>query len=54
MMPDCLSRRPWLLVWLVFVLLIAGWVVTYVLSQKVPTARLTPSQEAQLLQERGR
>ncbi|MFZ4682578.1 MAG: hypothetical protein ACOYMS_08760 [Terrimicrobiaceae bacterium] len=49
-----LSRRPWLLVWLVFILLIAGWAVTYVISQQVPSRRLTPSEEEKLLQESRR
>ena len=47
-----LSRRPWLLVWLVFILLIAGWAVTFVISQQVPSRRLTPAEETQLLQGR--
>lgn len=47
-----LSRRPWLLVWMAFIALIAGWIVTYRISQSAPSERLTPAQEATLLQGR--
>jgi hypothetical protein len=47
-----LARRPWLLVWAAFILLIAGWVVTYQLAQRVPHQRLDTAQETALL--RGR
>ncbi len=49
-----LSNRPWLLVWVAFLLLIAMWVVTYNISQRAPSQRLTPSEEAAVLQGRAR
>jgi hypothetical protein len=48
-----LAQRPWLLVWLAFLLLIAGWVVTFRLSLRAPSDRLTPEQETALLQGRA-
>lgn len=45
-----LASRPWLLVWVAFLLVIAAWVVTYRLAMRVPTERLTPGEEAALLQ----
>lgn len=53
MSAGLLGKRPWLLVWLAFILTIAAWVWTLRLAQGVPTRRLTPAQEAALLQ-RGR
>jgi hypothetical protein len=47
-----LASRPWLLVWLAFGLLIAGWVVTFRISRGAPSERLTPAAEAALLQGR--
>ena len=47
------TKRPWLLVWLAFILTIAAWVWTFRLAQGVPTQRLAPDEEAALLQ-RGR
>ncbi len=44
------TTRPWLLVWLAFILVIAGWVWTYRLAAGVPTKRLTPTEEAAVLQ----
>ncbi len=49
---GALTKRPWLLVWVAFLLLIAGWVVTYRISQQAPSQHLTPAQESALLQER--
>jgi len=49
--PPFLSSRPWLLVWLVFFLMIAVWLVVFHLSSKVPTKRMTQQQEAALLQK---
>jgi hypothetical protein len=46
------SKRPWLLVWVAFLVLIAAWVVTYRISRRAPSDRLTPAQEAALLQGR--
>jgi hypothetical protein len=46
------TSRPWLLVWLAFAVLIAGWVVTFRISQRAPSERLTPAAEAALLQGR--
>ncbi|MBE2204150.1 MAG: hypothetical protein IAE94_07425 [Chthoniobacterales bacterium] len=48
-----LVARPWLLVVLAFVLLIFGWALTIRLSAGVPTGRLTPEQEAAILQGRA-
>lgn len=53
MSPGFLAKRPWLLVWVAFLLLIGGWVVTYRLSLRAPTDRLTPSEETALLQGRA-
>jgi len=46
-----ITKRPWLLVWLAFILVIAAWVWTYMLARGVPTKRLTPGEEAALLQK---
>lgn len=52
MSTGILARRPWLLVWLAFTLLIAGWVATYMISRKAPSQRLTPAEESVILQRR--
>lgn len=49
-----LSKRPWLLVWVAFLLLIGMWVVTYNISQRAPSRRLTPAEEAVILQGRAK
>jgi hypothetical protein len=46
-----LGKRPWLLVWLAFILVIIAWVWTYELAKTVPTARLNPQEEAALLRK---
>jgi len=48
-----LVKRPWLLVWIAFFLLIGGWVVTFRLSLRAPSAHLTPTEETALLQGRA-
>lgn len=52
MMPPFLRRRPWLLVWAAFLLLVAVWVTAYMVSRRVATGLLTPGQEEAVL--RGR
>jgi len=47
-----LGSRPWLLVVLAFVLLIAGWVVTIKLSSGVPGGHLTAEEESSVLKRR--
>ncbi len=44
--------RPWLLVVLAFLILIAAWSTLITLSRKVPSSRLTAEEETRLL-ERG-
>lgn len=44
-----LGRRPWLLVIVAFLLLIAGWVATYSIASRQAHQKLTPEQEAALL-----
>lgn len=51
LVPEGLASRPWLLVWLAFAMVIAVWVTVYNLAAKVNTTRLTPEQEAALLQK---
>lgn len=46
-----LSKRPWLLVWAAFLILIAVWVGTYKVSQRVPWQKLTPAEEEALLRK---
>jgi hypothetical protein len=50
-LPEALATRPWLLVWLAFAIVIAVWVTVYNLAAKVNTTRMTPQQEAALLQK---
>ncbi len=52
MSAGLLAKRPWLLVWVAFAVLIAGWVVTYMVSSKAPSGRLTPAEEAVVLEKR--
>lgn len=47
-----LAKRPWLLVWVAFALLIAAWVATFMISRKAPYERLTPAEETSVLQRR--
>lgn len=49
--PEALASRPWLLVWLAFAIVIAVWVTVYNLAAKVNTTRMSPQQEAALLQK---
>jgi hypothetical protein len=49
--PEALASRPWLLVWLAFAIVIAVWVTVYNLAAKVNTTRMSPQQEAVLLQK---
>lgn len=46
-----LGRRPWLLVWAAFVLLIAVWVVAFWASGRASSEILTPAQEEALLRQ---
>jgi hypothetical protein len=48
-----LGSRPWLLVVLAFVLLIAGWVATIRLTGGVPGKHLTADEEASVLKRRA-
>lgn len=48
-----IAKRPWLLVWVAFVVLIATWVVTVMISRRAPSDRLTPAQEQMLLRGKG-
>jgi hypothetical protein len=49
--PEFLAARPWLFVWLAFAIVIAVWVTVYQLAATVNTTRMTPEQEAALLQK---
>jgi hypothetical protein len=49
-MSNPLSMRPWLLVVAVFLVLIAAWITVIQLSGRIVTKRLTPAEEAQILQ----
>ncbi len=49
--PEFLASRPWLLVWLAFVIVICVWVVVCRLAATVNTTRMTPEQESALLQK---
>jgi hypothetical protein len=51
LVPEALASRPWLLVWLAFAIVIAVWVTVYNLAAKVNTTRMSPQQEAALLQK---
>lgn len=51
-MSGAIARRPWLLVWAAFFLLIAGWAATIYLSRKAPSQSLTPAQEEAVLLKR--
>jgi hypothetical protein len=51
LVPEALASRPWLLVWLAFAIVIAVWFTVYNLAAKVNTTRMTPQQEAALLQK---
>ncbi len=51
LVPEALASRPWLLVWLAFAIVIAVWITVYNLAAKVNTTRMTPEQEAALLQK---
>jgi len=46
------SKRPWLLVWVAFIVLIAAWVATYMVSRRVPSQKLTPAEETLLLRKK--
>lgn len=45
------ARRPWLLVWVAFFLLVAVWTVMFVVSRRVSPTLLSPTQEAALLEK---
>ena len=49
-----LFKRPWLLVWVAFFVLIAAWVVTYKISLGAPSKAVTPAEEARLVEQRER
>lgn len=49
-----LAKRPWLLVWVAFFALIAGWVATYKISLRAPSKAVTPAEEAALVERRER
>ena len=49
--PEFFACRPWLLVWIAFAIVIAVWITVYNLAAKVNTTRMTPQQEAALLQK---
>ena len=45
-----LKSRPWLLVILAFAVLIGAWTTVILISVRHPAVRITPTQEAALLQ----
>lgn len=47
-----LCARPWLMVVLAFVILISAWSALFTLSAGVPSKRLTPGEEAILLERK--
>ena len=52
-MSGVFTRRPWLLVWVAFAILIAVWVTAFKMSGRIPTQQLTPADEAALLRGKG-
>lgn len=48
-MKNPITERPWLLVIVLFLVIIAVWLVVMRLSSSINTQRLTPDQEIQLL-----
>lgn len=52
-MSGAFARRPWLLVWVAFLVLIAVWVTAFKMSGRIPTQQLTPVEEAALLRGDG-
>jgi len=48
-----LRARPWLLVVLAFVILISAWSALIVVSGRVPSGRLSPAEEAALLERKS-
>lgn len=50
MSAGALRKRPWLLVVAAFVILIGAWTAIILISIRHPAVRLTPSEEAALLQ----
>lgn len=49
-MKNPIAERPWLLVILAFLIIIAVWLVVMRLSATIDTHRLNPAEETQLLQ----
>ncbi len=54
MSASALAKRPWLLVWLAFLVLIAAWVATFMVSLRAPSQTVTPEEEARLVEQRER
>lgn len=48
-MKNPIAERPWLLVIVAFLVIIAVWVTVIRLSGSISTQRLTPTEEAQVL-----
>ncbi len=48
-MKNPIAERPWLLVIVAFLILIAVWLVVMKLSARINTRTLTPAEEVQLL-----
>ena len=53
-MNNPIAQRPWLLVILAFLIVIGVWITVTTLSKTIPHKRLTPAQEAQILQSGGK
>ncbi|MEX1118165.1 MAG: hypothetical protein WEB60_05155 [Terrimicrobiaceae bacterium] len=51
-MKNPIAERPWLLVIVAFLIIIAVWLVVMRLSATVNTQRLTPAQEMEVLSSR--
>ncbi len=49
---NILRHHPWLLVVAAFLLLISAWITVIWVSGKIPNRRLTPAEEARVLQIR--
>lgn len=50
-LPTALAARPWLLVVVAFLVLIAAWTTIITISAHHPTGRLSPAEEEALLRK---
>lgn len=48
-MSGFFAKRPWIWVWVAFIVLIAAWVGLFLLSGTVPVTSLSPEEEKAIL-----